>query len=91
VFNKVPHNKVISERCSTFLYLFIVCLINLIPLIDYEKKDPNEFSKGFNNSQNTIINIFVYLFILYLFSTQFWVLHGAYLGVLGACHEKENN
>jgi hypothetical protein len=37
MFNKVPHKKVISERC-TFLYLFIYYLINLVPLIDYEKE-----------------------------------------------------
>jgi hypothetical protein len=36
-FNKIPHNKVISER-YTFLYLFIGYLINLVPLIDHEKK-----------------------------------------------------
>jgi hypothetical protein len=79
VFNKVPHNKVISERC-TFLYLFIYCLINLVPLIDYEKERSNEFSKGFNNFQNTIINIFVYLF--YFFPTQFWVLQQATFAAL---------
>jgi hypothetical protein len=37
VFNKVPHKKVIHKRC-TFLYLFIGYLINLVPLIGYEKK-----------------------------------------------------
>jgi hypothetical protein len=37
VFSKVPHNKVISERC-TFHCLFIGFLINLVPLMDYQKK-----------------------------------------------------
>ena len=67
VFNKVPHNKVISKRC-TFLYLFISYLTNLVPLIDYEKKETKWISKGFNNPQNIIINIFIYL---YFFSTKF--------------------
>jgi hypothetical protein len=32
------------------------------------RKDPNVFSRGFNNSQKTMINIFVYLFLfIYLF------------------------
>jgi hypothetical protein len=30
-------------------------------------KDRNEISKGSNNAQNTIINIFVYLFYLFIF------------------------
>jgi hypothetical protein len=38
------------------------------------RKDPNEFSKGLNNSQNTIINIFVYLFIYIFFLPSFRAL-----------------
>jgi hypothetical protein len=71
VFNKVPHNKVISKRC-TFLYLFIDYLTNLVPLIDYEKKGTKWISKGFNDSQNTIINILVYLFLFSFY--QIWAL-----------------
>jgi hypothetical protein len=36
VFNKMHHHKIISKR-STFLYLFIGYLTNLVSLIDYEK------------------------------------------------------
>jgi hypothetical protein len=38
------------------------------------RKDPNEFSKGFNNSQNTIMNIFVYLFYLFIYLLFYPVL-----------------
>jgi hypothetical protein len=38
VFDKIHHNKVINKRC-TLLYLFIGYLTNLVPLIDYEKKN----------------------------------------------------
>jgi hypothetical protein len=37
VFNKMHHHKIIIKR-STFLYLFIGYLTNLVPLIDYEKE-----------------------------------------------------
>ena len=38
------------------------------------RKDPNEFSKGSNNSQNTILNIFVYLFYLFVY-LYFFIIH----------------
>jgi hypothetical protein len=37
VFNKMHHHQVISKR-STFLYLFIAYLTNLVPLIDYKNE-----------------------------------------------------
>jgi hypothetical protein len=59
----VSHNKVIHKR-YIFLYLFIGYLINLVTLIDYEKEKKSKWiSKGFNNSQNIIINIFIYFFL----------------------------
>ena len=38
VFDKIHHNKVIGKSC-TFFYLFLGYLTNLVPLIDYEKKE----------------------------------------------------
>jgi hypothetical protein len=37
VFNKIYYHKTIDKR-SSFLYLFIGYLTNLVPLIDYEKE-----------------------------------------------------
>jgi hypothetical protein len=37
VFNKIYYHKIIIMR-STFLYLFIGYITNLVPLIDYEKE-----------------------------------------------------
>jgi hypothetical protein len=68
VFNKVPHNKVINERC-TFLYLFIGCLINLVPLIDYEKKRSKWIFQGFqqfSKHYHKYICLFIY-FILFFY------------------------
>jgi hypothetical protein len=53
-------------------YLFTVCLTNLILLIDYKYEGSQYFPEGFNNSQNTIKIIFVYLFYLLLY--KFWAL-----------------
>jgi hypothetical protein len=38
VFHKMPHHKIIIKR-STFLYLFIGHLTNLVPSIDYEEEE----------------------------------------------------
>jgi hypothetical protein len=52
---------------STFLYLFIGHLTNLVLSIDYEEERVLMNSKGFQNSRNTIIDTFIYLFIYLLF------------------------
>jgi hypothetical protein len=55
-----------------FIYLFIGCLINLVPLIDYEKKRCKLIFQGFqqfSKHYHKYIYLFIYLFIY--FSTQF--------------------
>jgi hypothetical protein len=49
-------------------YLFIYCLINLVPLIDYEKERSKWIFQGFqqfSKHYHKYIYLFVYLFILF--------------------------
>jgi hypothetical protein len=48
------------------IYLFIVCLINLVPLIDYEKKRSKWIFQGFQQfwkHYHKYIYLFIYLFL----------------------------
>jgi hypothetical protein len=76
VFNKIPHNKAINERC-TFLYLFIGCLINLVPLIDYEKKRSKLIFQGiqqFSKHYHEYICLFILFIYLFTFLPSFRAL-----------------
>jgi predicted AlkP superfamily pyrophosphatase or phosphodiesterase len=74
VFNKVSHNKVISERC-TFLYLFIGCLINLVTLIDYENKRSKWNFQGIQQcSKHYHKYICLFILFIYIFLPNFRAL-----------------
>jgi hypothetical protein len=55
----------ITIKRSTFLYLFIGHLTNLVFSIDYEEERLLMNSKGFKNSRNIIIDTFMSLFFYY--------------------------
>jgi hypothetical protein len=85
-FNKMYHHKFISLRCPRF-YSFTGYMTILISLTDYKKGRVLINSKGFKNSRNIIINIFISLFfILFYFILLLPILGFTHITQGDNCH-----
>jgi hypothetical protein len=74
VFNRMYHNIIISKRC-TFLHFFIGYSINLILLIDYEKRRVSIISQKFQQlSKHYHKYICLFIYFIYFFFYQIWAL-----------------
>jgi hypothetical protein len=54
-----------------FIYLFVCYLHNLMPLVEYAKRNKKEFEESL---KHPLINLFICSFYYFFFLYQFWAL-----------------